>query len=93
VALIALAATILARPSWRVLAKLRPLIRHGMTLIALSVLIKAGPLLISTTDTPKLVRLADGVNQGILFVLIVLSIATVVQAMLEVVRLASRWQE
>jgi hypothetical protein len=84
---ILMGAAVLALPSRTTLAKVRPLVVNLMTLIALSVLTRAGNLLMPVTDTPDLVHMVNGINRGITLVLIIISIVTVIATVVEVIRL------
>ncbi|MGH9371074.1 MAG: hypothetical protein ACRD15_06045 [Vicinamibacterales bacterium] len=67
---------------------MRPLFVHGMTLVAVSVLLKAGDLLMPAADAPHLPQMVEAINGGVVLVLLIVSIVAVVQAMYEVVCLA-----
>jgi hypothetical protein len=88
----AVALIVLLRPSWTWLAKVRPLYVHGMTLVAVSILLKAGHLLTPATDAPGVVRLADLVNQLVVLALLIVSIIAVIHAMSAVIRLARTYR-
>ena len=77
----------LVRPSWTSLIRLRALMVNLSSLFVLSVAINAGPLVAAKDDTPKLVRLVEGINEVITLVLVVISLIVMTQVIVDVVRL------
>lgn len=77
----------LVKPSWTWLIRLRTLMVNLSSLFVLSVAINAGPLVVAKDDTPKMVRLVEGINEVTTLVLVVISLITMAQVIVNVVRL------
>ena len=77
----------LVKPSWTWLIRFRTLMVNLSSLFVLSIAINAGPLIVAKDDTPKLVRLVEGINEVTTLVLVVISLITMAQVIVNVVRL------
>jgi hypothetical protein len=83
----------LTRSRWERLLRFRTLAVNLLTLLVLSVAVKAGPLIVAVDDTPNLVRLAKGINDVATLVLIVITLITMVHIVVNgyrLIRSASR---
>jgi hypothetical protein len=60
------------------------------TLGVVSLFLKAGDLVVPSTDTPALVDMVKAINGGITLALLLVSIATAIQTVYEIVRLVDR---
>ena len=78
---------ILMVPSWTWLVRLRPLAVNLSGLFVVSVAMNAGDLVVAANDTPELARLVKGINDVTTLVLVVISLITMVQVLVEIFRL------
>ena len=88
----AIASTLLAllyllRPSWTWLPRVRSLVTNVASLFVLSVAIRAGALVVSTKDSADLARLVKGINDVTSAVLVIISLITMAQVLVDVYRL------
>jgi len=88
----ALASTLLAllclvRPSWTWLPRVRSLVTNVASLFVLSVAIHAGALVMPTKDSADLARLVKGINDVTSAVLVIISLITMAQVLVDVYRL------
>jgi hypothetical protein len=82
-----MAVAVLVRPSWTWLPRLRSLTVNVLGLVVLSVAINAGNLVMPAKDTPDLVRLVKGINDVTTLVLVVITLITMAQVLVDVFRL------
>ena len=78
---------ILVRPSWIWLSRVRPLCVNLAGLFVVSVALSAGNLMMPAKDTPDLVKLVKGINDVTTLVLVVISLITMVQVLVDGFRL------
>jgi hypothetical protein len=83
-----MAAVGLAWPRWAWLLRFRSLIVSLCGLFVLSVAINAGPLMGAANDAPHLVRLVKGINDVTTLVLVIISLITMVQIVVNVYQLS-----
>ncbi len=88
----AIASTLLAlvnlvRPSWTWLPRVRSLVTNVASLFVLSVAIRAGALVVPAKDSADLTRLVKGINDVTSAVLVIISLITMAQVLVDVYRL------
>ena len=81
-----MAAAILARPAYTWLAKWRPVIVNLVTLGVLTMLMKAGDLVVAKTEAAVRADAVNAINNGVTAVLAIISIITVGQTVYDVIR-------
>jgi hypothetical protein len=81
---------ILLSPTSSILARMRHLLVNFATLGMVSLLLKAGDLVVPSSQTPDVVNMVKGINSGITLALLIVSIGTAIQTMYEIVKLVDR---
>jgi hypothetical protein len=84
---IVIVTAILISPRSSLLVRLRRVLVNLATIGTASLLLKAGDLLIAADRGPNLVDIVKGINGGITLALLLVSIGTAIQTVLEIVRL------
>jgi hypothetical protein len=82
-----LAVAALVRPAWTWMPRVRSLAVNGCVIVVLSVALGAGDLVVALNETPELARLVDGINQVATLVLVVITLITMAQVLVDVYRL------
>jgi hypothetical protein len=82
-----LALVILVRPSWAWLPRVRSLATNVLSLVVLSVAMHAGDLIIPLKESAELARLVRGINDLTTVILVIISLVTMAQALIDVYRL------